>query len=48
MAEVFKMKLEDVMTELKGYGNDTTKRILMNHGAREPFYGVKIQDLKRL
>ena len=48
MAEVFKMKLEDVMTELKGYGNDTTKRILMNHGAREPFYGVKIQDLKKI
>jgi 3-methyladenine DNA glycosylase AlkD len=42
------MTLDQVMKELKGYGNDSTKRIFINHGAREPFFGVKVQDLKIL
>jgi 3-methyladenine DNA glycosylase AlkD len=42
------MTLEQVMNELKSYGNETTKRIFINHGAREPFYGVKVQDLKKI
>lgn len=42
------MTKEDVMTELKSYGNEQTKRIFSNHGAREPFYGVKVQDLKKI
>ena len=42
------MTLNEVMNELKSYGNDSTKKIFINHGAREPFYGVKVQDLKKL
>jgi 3-methyladenine DNA glycosylase AlkD len=36
------------MKQLKSYGNETTKRIFINHGAREPLYGVKVQDLKKI
>jgi len=40
--------LKNVMTELKELGNDQTKRIYIRHGAREPLYGVKIADLKKI
>jgi 3-methyladenine DNA glycosylase AlkD len=42
------MTLNQVMNELKSYGNESTKRVFINHGAREPFFGVKVQDLKKL
>jgi len=42
------MTKDEVMAELKAYGNETTKRIFINHGAREPLYGVKVQDLKKI
>ncbi|MCB1025122.1 MAG: DNA alkylation repair protein [Acidobacteria bacterium] len=41
------MKLEEVMQELEGFGNAGTKKVLMKHGATEPFFGVKIADLKK-
>lgn len=37
-----------ILKELKGYGNEGTKKIFLNHGAKEPFYGVKVQDLKKI
>jgi 3-methyladenine DNA glycosylase AlkD len=40
------MTLKQVMTALERKGSDTIKRILMKHGAREPFFGVKIGDMK--
>ena len=42
------MTANEVIRELEGYGNETTKRIFINHGAREPFFGVKVQDLKKI
>ena len=42
------MTKSEVIKELKNYGNETTKRIFINHGAREPFFGVKVQDLKKI
>ena len=42
------MTAEEVMKELKSYGNEGTKKVLMKHGAREPFFGVKVQDLKKI
>lgn len=42
------MTVEDVMQELESYGSDQTKRTFSRHGAREPFYGVKVQDLKKI
>ncbi len=42
------MTLNEVMQELEKYGNPLTKRTLMNHGAREPFFGVRVGDLKKI
>jgi len=42
------MTLQSVMKELEGYGNGQTKDIYISHGAREPLYGVKITDLKKI
>ena len=42
------MTLEEVMKALEGYGSETTKKTLMKHGAKEPFFGVKVADLKKL
>lgn len=42
------MTLKDVMAELKMHGNEATKRTFLRHGAREPFFGVRVGDLKLL
>jgi 3-methyladenine DNA glycosylase AlkD len=39
---------EDVMAELESFGSEPTKKTLTRHGAREPFFGVKVQDLKKI
>ncbi len=40
------MTLDQVMAELAAKGSEATKRIFLKHGAKEPFFGVKIADLK--
>lgn len=42
------MTTKQVLEELKKAGNPQTKKIWMNHGATEPFYGVKVEDLKKI
>ncbi|MBI9035552.1 MAG: DNA alkylation repair protein [Bacteroidales bacterium] len=42
------MTLEEVMQQLEGMGSEQTKTVLMRHGAREPFFGVKVGDLKKI
>lgn len=42
------MKLDEVIAELRSYGNEDTKKTFIRHGAREPFFGVKVQDLKKI
>jgi 3-methyladenine DNA glycosylase AlkD len=37
-----------IVEELKSLGNEATKKVLLKHGAREPFYGVKIEHLKKI
>jgi hypothetical protein len=39
---------DEVMLELARFGDEQTKKVLTRHGAREPFYGVKVGDLKTL
>jgi 3-methyladenine DNA glycosylase AlkD len=41
------MTVDEVMSELESLGNATTKNTLVKHGAREPFFGVKIEDMKK-
>jgi len=43
-----KMSLQEVMTQLKKHGSDQTKKTFLRHGAREPFFGVKVGDLKTI
>ena len=42
------MTVEEVLRELEGYGDERTKSTLIKHGAREPFFGVKVADLKKI
>ena len=37
----------EILAELKNLGSPGVKKVLMNHGAKEPFYGVKIEELKK-
>jgi hypothetical protein len=40
------MTLDEAMSELAAKGSEATKKLLIKHGAREPFFGVKVGDLK--
>ena len=42
------MTLDQVMAALAAKGSEATKKLLVKHGAQEPFFGVKIADLKPL
>ena len=42
------MTAADILAELKSLGNEQQKKTFLRHGAREPFYGVKIEDLKKI
>jgi len=40
------MTLTEVMTELEKLGTDQVRKLWTNHGAQQPFFGVKIGDMK--
>ena len=42
------MNVNEVLKELEAYGDERTKNTLMKHGAQEPFFGVKVADLKKI
>lgn len=42
------MTAQEVLAQLEEFGDAQTKKTLMNHGAKEPFFGVKVQDLKKI
>jgi len=42
------MTFNEVMTQLEACGNEGIKNNLKKHGAREPFFGVKVEDLKKI
>ncbi|MBL9186184.1 MAG: DNA alkylation repair protein [Opitutaceae bacterium] len=42
------MSLDQVMSALAALGRESIKRVLLKHGAREPFFGVRIGDMKPL
>lgn len=42
------MNINEVMEELKNYGNENIKKTLGKHGAKEPFFGVRVEDLKKI
>jgi len=42
------MTLEEVMKSLEEMGTEQTRKTFLRHGAKEPFFGVKIGDMKKL
>ncbi|MDA1013503.1 MAG: DNA alkylation repair protein [Planctomycetota bacterium] len=42
------MSADKIIQELQSLGDESTKQTLMRHGAREPFFGVKVVDLKKI
>jgi 3-methyladenine DNA glycosylase AlkD len=40
------MNVKEIMTELKSKGSESIKKILVKHGVKEPFFGVKVEYLK--
>jgi 3-methyladenine DNA glycosylase AlkD len=40
--------LPKVLAELEQFGSPSIKKVLLNHGAREPLFGVKVEDLKKI
>jgi len=42
------MDLSAVLKELESYGDERTKNTFLKHGAQEPFFGVKVGDLKKI
>ena len=39
---------KSLLDELKQLGRDSYKRVLLNHGVKEPCFGVKVDDLKKI
>lgn len=42
------MTTDEVMQQLESFDNESIKNNLVKHGAREPFFGVKVEDLKKI
>jgi 3-methyladenine DNA glycosylase AlkD len=42
------MTVNEIVEELKRLGKDSYKNVLLKHGIKEPVYGVKIEDLKKI
>jgi 3-methyladenine DNA glycosylase AlkD len=39
---------KDIVAELKKLGTPQTKKMWMTHGAKEPCFGVKVEDMKKI
>ena len=42
------MTAAEIVAELKKLGSESYKRTMMRHGVKEPYFGVKIEDLKKI
>ena len=42
------MTADEILKELESFGDPQTKKTLLRHGAKEPFFGVKVADLKTI
>jgi len=42
------MTAKEILEEIKPLGRESYKKVLLNHGVKEPFFGVKIEDLKKI
>jgi 3-methyladenine DNA glycosylase AlkD len=42
------MTSKEILAQLKTMGSESIKKVLVKHGAKEPFYGVKVGDMKTI
>jgi len=42
------MDVTEIMAELQAMGSENIKKILLKHGVKEPFFGVKVEHLKAI
>lgn len=42
------MSVDEIMAELQAMGSESIKKILLRHGVKEPFFGVKVAQLKTI
>jgi 3-methyladenine DNA glycosylase AlkD len=42
------MNTKEILEELKHLGSASIRKVLLNHGIQEPFFGVKVADLKKI
>jgi 3-methyladenine DNA glycosylase AlkD len=42
------MTAQEIVAELRLLGNEGYKKILLNHGVQEPFFGVKVEEMKKI
>ena len=42
------MTADEIIAQIKPFGTDAYKKIIMKHGAKEPVFGVKIEELKKI
>jgi 3-methyladenine DNA glycosylase AlkD len=42
------MTAKEIVEELRMLGAESIKKVLRNHGMQQPFFGVKISDMKKI
>src|SRR6202795_4716821 len=42
------MTAKEILAELKPLGSDSYKKVIFNHGVKEPCFGVKVSDLQKI
>lgn len=42
------MTAQQILDEIRPLGSDSYKRVIFNHGVKEPCYGVKISDMQKI
>jgi hypothetical protein len=42
------MTVPEIMADLQAHGSESIKKILLKHGIKEPFFGVKVEHLKTI
>jgi 3-methyladenine DNA glycosylase AlkD len=42
------MTINEIMADLEAHANEGIKKILIKHGVKEPFFGVKVEHLKTI
>ena len=42
------MTAKEILAELKPLGSESYKKVMLNHGVKEPLFGVKISELQKI